>query len=212
VQHEFWQEKWTAQEIGFHNSAVHPMLAVHFGHFNLGLGSRIFVPLCGKSLDLHWLRSEGYKIVGVELAETAVISLFEELGIQPNVTLSEDHKIYSADGIEVFVGDIFKLTAAQVGKIDFVYDRASMVALPPDMRAGYASKILEFSNSAPQMLIVFEYAQEDMSGPPFAVFDEEIQSYFGDLYTISILESTPVAAKLKGRVEALEIAKALHAR
>mgnify|MGYP000380308796 CR=1 FL=1 len=210
MKQEFWHERWAAQQIGFHNAEAHPMLVEFLPHFKLSMGDRVLVPLCGKTLDIHWLLAAGFRVVGVELVESAIVSLFDELGVTPIINKDGSLTRYSAEDIDIFVGDIFALTAEQVGTVDFVYDRAALVALPKDMRARYSPQVGVLSGYAPQMLIVFEYEQEKMAGPPFAIFNEEIQSNYGGNYSIVELARKPVAGKLKGQIAAVEIVRALH--
>lgn len=210
MKHEFWQERWAAQQIGFHNAEAHPMLVEFLPHFKLSAGDRVFVPLCGKTLDIHWLLAAGFKVVGVELVETAIVALFDELGLEPSINKDGDLTRYSAKDIDIFVGDFFALAAEQIGTVNLVYDRAALVALPLAMRERYGLQILSLSNNAPQMLIVFEYDQKKMDGPPFAIYPEEIQSYYGESYSFTELARQPVEGKLKGQVDALEIGRALH--
>lgn len=54
--------------------------------YGLAPDATVFVPLCGKSLDIGYLASLGYRVVGVELSELAVEQLFRSLGITPQVT------------------------------------------------------------------------------------------------------------------------------
>ena len=98
-------------------------------------------------------------MLSAELSEVAIQQLFEELDIEPAVTDLGDMKCYSADRIDIFVGDIFKLTQALLGPVDAVFDRAALVALPAEMRAAYAPHIVEITGNAPQLLITFEYDQ-----------------------------------------------------
>ena len=41
-------------------------------------GCSIFVPLCGKTLDLIWLNEKGHTVMGCELSEVAAKQFFEE--------------------------------------------------------------------------------------------------------------------------------------
>lgn len=212
MEHAFWQGKWNRREIGFHQSEAHPYLIRFLPQFDLHRGARILVPLCGKSLDMCWMLAEGYKVVGVELVETAVIEFFEEIGVTPNITKDGDHTRYAAEAIDIWVGDIFTLTPQQIGPVDFIYDRAALVALPKEMTAEYASQLIILSGGAPQMLIGFEYDQAKMEGPPFALSDAEIQSYYGQSYETTELARMPIDGGLKGQVAAIENVRALRVR
>jgi len=78
---EFWHKRWQEKRTGFHQSEVNPLLIKHFSALRLPIGSRVLVPLCGKSVDMMWLVNEGYNVVGVELVETAVQDFFTEQNI-----------------------------------------------------------------------------------------------------------------------------------
>ena len=56
----FWLQKWENNQIGFHENKPNPLLVKYFHILSLEKGSRIFLPLCGKSLDMAWLLSRGY--------------------------------------------------------------------------------------------------------------------------------------------------------
>src|SRR5690606_15848969 len=102
----------------------------HFDRLRLTAGSRLFLPLCGKTRDIAWLLEGGYRVAGVELSEVAIGVLFEELDLEPAIERSGNLLCYSGPGIDIHVGDIFELTAAQLGDVQAIYDRAALVALP----------------------------------------------------------------------------------
>lgn len=204
MEKDFWFERWQNMEIGFHLNQANPLLVKHFAALELPKHCRIFVPLCGKTLDMHWLLDQGYFVAGAELSETAVQQLFAELGVEPRIEAMDGLKSYSAEGIIVYVGDIFALTVEELGDIDAVYDRAALVALPEAMRKAYTEHLLELTNTAPQLLITFVYDQAKMPGPPFSVSDNEVASHYGEAYQLTRLESADVAGGLKGQCEAAE--------
>ncbi len=201
---DFWHRKWQANEIGFHNKEVNPLLLAHFAELSLIPGNRVFVPLCGKTRDIAWLLSQGYQVAGAELSELAVEQLFAELGVKPGIAGAGDVKHYSAPDLDIFVGDIFKLTGEVLGSIDAVFDRAALVALPEEMRVRYARHITEITGNAPQLLLTFEYDQAAMAGPPFSISDDEVQRHYKDSYQITALASVDVAGGLKGKCAATE--------
>ena len=204
MKHSFWEDKWESQQIGFHNPAVHPLLEKHMGDLGLSTGARVFLPLCGKTLDIHWLLAKGFRVCGAELVETAVQDLFRELGVTPSVTQVGDLRIYQAEHIDIFAGDIFKLTAEALGSVDAVYDRAALVALPRRMRIDYTSHIAAITDNAPQLLISFDYNQAEMDGPPFSVPGADIREYYQSPYTAALLGRYAVAGGLKGKCAAKE--------
>ena len=200
----FWHQRWEENKIAFHESQANPLLVKYFKALSLAKGSRVFVPLCGKSLDIHWLLSNGYRVAGAELSKIAVTQLFAELGVDPAVSGVGEVEHYSADKIDIFCGDIFDLPRKMLGPVDAVYDRAALVALPDEMRARYAAHLMEVADKAPQLLICHEYDQSLMDGPPFSISDEEVIHHYGGHYHLTRLASVDIPGGLKGRCPAKE--------
>ena len=197
---EFWHSRWQEKRIGFNQSAVNPLLINYFKQLNLPAGSRVFVPLCGKSIDMAWLAAQGYDVVGVELVETAVQEFFTEQNISPTVHQYLDNpaiKYYqgqlSGQTITLWVADIFALTTEDIGSVNAGYDKAALIALPADMRVQYSAQMYQLSANAPQFIITLTYDQSKKSGPPFSISSEQIQQYYGNNYHISELESEPTS-------------------
>ena len=165
---EFWHRRWHNNEIAFHEGKANGLLVGYFEQLFSQRGGRVFLPLCGKTCDIGWLMSKGFRVAGAELSEPAIEQLFCDLAIEPDRSEVGDLMRYSAEGVDIFVGDIFQLSASALGAIDVVYDRAALVALPEEMRARYAAHLAEMTILAPQFLITFEYDQSEMAGP--AVF------------------------------------------
>lgn len=207
----FWLEKWNRNEIAFHQSEANSMLVSQFAALSVPKDCRVFVPLCGKTLDIAWLLSNGYRVAGIELSELAIRSLFEELGVKPDVTQSGKLKRYSARDIDIFVGDLFELTPDMLGTVDAVYDRAALVALPADLRKRYSSHIAEVTQRCPYLLICFEYDQAVMPGPPFSIGEAELRRLYAQHYDLTSLASADVPGGLKGICPALETAWMLRA-
>ena len=201
---DFWHQKWQSNEIGFHKAEANPLLVGHFSALGLAAGARVFVPLCGKTLDIPWLLAQGMRVAGAELSVLATEQLFSDMGVTPEVTEVGALRRYSADGVDIYAGDIFDLTAAELGAIDAIYDRAALVALPDDMRARYAAHLAKITGRAQQLLICFEYDQSRMNGPPFSVSPDEVKRVHGAHYGLATLHSGPMAGGLKGVVEAEE--------
>ncbi|MEC8443222.1 MAG: thiopurine S-methyltransferase [Pseudomonadota bacterium] len=203
MQHEFWHERWANNEIGFHESEVNPALVNHWHTLKVDLGSRVLIPLCGKTLDAHWLLREGYQIVGVELSEVALDALADS--IEETFSLAVDKQrvgdliLYRAAGILLICGDWFALTSYDVGPIDAVYDRAALVAMPEAMRADYVKQLRTLSEDAPQLLVSFDYDQAEMSGPPFSVPVDEVQQHYAGMHVDVLLRSDLLASDPKFR-------------
>src|SRR5690606_3494808 len=80
---DFWHQRWSDQQIGFHQSTPTPLLLEHWPALGLPAGAQVFVPLAGKSLDMAWLAAQGHRVLGVELSPLAVAQFFAEHGLQP---------------------------------------------------------------------------------------------------------------------------------
>lgn len=200
----FWHAKWEKNEIGFHLAEVNPLLVVHFGALALAAGSRVFLPLCGKTRDIPWLLAAGCRVAGAELSRIAVEQLFADLGVAPEIVQLGALERFSAKGIDIFVGDIFALSGELLGPVAAVYDRAALVALPAAIRPRYAAHVAAITQRAPQLLIAYEYDQSRQDGPPFSVGAEEVARCHGERYALERLATVDVPGGLKGKCPALE--------
>ncbi|MEM8614658.1 MAG: thiopurine S-methyltransferase [Cyanobacteria bacterium P01_H01_bin.105] len=200
----FWLQKWKKNNIAFHKSEANPVIVNYFKQLALEQGSRVFVPLCGKTLDIAWLLANGYRVVGAELIEIAIEQLFMELGVDPNISTVSDVKHYSAKNIDIFVGNIFELSGQTLGSVNAIYDRAALVALPKEMRNRYTAHLMEITDTAPQLLVSYDYDQSLMDGPPFSISNEEVNQHYGESYTLKLLKSVNLPDGLKGKCAAKE--------
>ena len=200
----FWHQRWQGNKIGFHLPEANPFLVKHLTALHLKQGARIFLPLCGKTLDIAWLLAQGFQVAGAELSEIAIEALFVQLQLKPAIKQIGEIKLYSAANIDIFVGDIFKLTPAMLGNVSAVYDRAALVALPDEMRKQYSAHLMTLTNNAPQLLICFEYDQTVHAGPPFSISAGEVLQHYQAAYDINLLTSETMPDGLKGQYPATE--------
>lgn len=209
---EFWHERWRENRLGFHQETPNALLVAHLDALGLKPGDTVFVPLCGKTLDIPWLLSRGLRVTGAELSEIAVRDLFAGMDVTPVIETVGALKRYSADGVEIYAGDIFDLTAEVLGHVDAVFDRAALVALPEEMRGRYAAHVAEITGRARQLLITFDYDQSVMDGPPFSVPGNVVRALYGAAFSIGLLEGVEVEGGLKGFCPATEEIWLLEAR
>lgn len=185
MQPEFWQERWRTGQTGFHQTTVDRNLKRHWPMLNLGRGSRVLVPLCGKSLDMIWLRDQGHSVVGVELSAAALEAFCLENGVTARRRVQGSFDIYEAANLHLFRGDFFALTCALLGDIAAVYDRAALIAWPPEMRPAYVGHLSALLSAGTQMLLnVLEYPQSQMPGPPFSVTGDEVRALYSPKFRI----------------------------
>jgi thiopurine S-methyltransferase len=202
----YWHQKWEQKDIGFHESEANPLLIKHFAELNLPEGSRIFLPLCGKTRDAAWLLASGYQVAGAELSELAINELFKELGLEPEISKVGQLIHYQSENIDIVAGDIFAVSAEYLGPISAIYDRAALVALPASLRKHYTSHLMNITGAVPQLLITYEYDQSLMDGPPFSVNADEVKRHYGASYQLKSAESKRVNGGLKGKAAATETA------
>lgn len=192
---DFWQQRWHDGQIGFHQDRVTPLLEQYWDALALPAGSRVFVPLAGKSLDMLWLAARGHRVLGVELTRIAVEQFFDENGLQPEIRESPLGKHYVAGEVELILGDAFALDAAALADCAGVYDRAALIALPAEMRKRYAGEL--YSKLPPAcrgLLITLEYPQHEKAGPPFSVREDEVRALYGEHWDIDALERRDILA------------------
>jgi thiopurine S-methyltransferase len=176
---ELWQQSWRDREIAFHQTVVNPQLVKFWPDFRLTTESRVFVPLCGKSLDLIWLAGQGHTVIGVELSPLAVRAFFRENRLQPSRQKVGQFTRWEHGRISILCGDFFQLNASDLGDIAVVFDRASLTALPDDLRDAYLAQLRRIVPAGCRiMLLTTEEPEEGESqGQAFAVADEIVSLY-----------------------------------
>jgi thiopurine S-methyltransferase len=183
---DFWHQRWQARQIGFHQSAPHPFLERCWPSLEVAAGSRVYVPLCGKSLDMVWLSVRGYRVVGSELSSLAVEEFFgEQQRTDVQIERHGPFRRHRSGAVEIFEGDAFQLTPELLGPVQAAYDRAALVALPPPMRERYAQHFATLMPACSRtLLIAFEYDQAIKDGPPFSVEPDEVQRLYRDFFRV----------------------------
>ena len=182
---DFWLERWTEKQIGFHQERINPHLERFWPILGAGRADRVLVPLCGKSHDMRWLLEQGYHVIGSELSPLAVEAFFAESGFTPEIEQAPGFTRWKDAGIEILCGDFFNLNPADIGTIDSFYDRASLIALTPAQRPVYARQLANLvGKDTAGLLITLDYNQLELSGPPFAVSAAEVGRLFSDNFDI----------------------------
>ena len=189
----FWHQRWQNAEIGFHQPRPLPLLCKHWPTLGVAPGARVFVPLCGKSLDMVWLAEQGHDVLGVELSPLAVAAFFAERGQVPEVFESRygTHSVAHWQGrrIELICGDAFALDAEALRDCGAFYDRAALIALPPALRERYVAWLGDaLPVHSRGLLITLEYEQREMAGPPFSVDEDEVRRGFAPRREVTLLE------------------------
>ncbi len=186
----YWHQRWLDGETGWHHGQVNNHLQSHWDSLGVEPGTEVFVPLCGKSLDMAWLVEQGYSVLGVECSPMAVQEFFAEQNLTPVVSTQGEFESYKAADFHLLCGDIFKLTSEQLQGVTAVYDRAALVALNKPQRQRYARLLADILPPAASILLVsMDYPETEMQGPPHSVPETEVNDLFRNDFSIKILHS-----------------------
>ena len=189
----FWLDRWQQGQIGFHQEQTNAYLVQNWPKLGAKNGDKVLVPLCGKSKDMVWLNQQGITVLGVELSALAINAFLSENQLQAHQDTYGRFLRWRAPGYELLCGDFFDLTPADTHHHRFVYDRASLIALPPDMRPKYAKHLSELLVLGSKVLLVtMEYPQHEMEGPPFTVHEDEVRDLYSDVFTIEKVSQVDV--------------------
>ncbi len=190
---DFWHQRWQENRIGFHQAAPTSWLLKHWPTLGIAKGARVFVPLCGKSLDMVWLAAQGFDVLGVELSPLAVQQFFAEHALQPQIETTRYGVHHRAGNIEIILGDAFGLDAELLGGCSAVFDRAALVALPPPMRRRYAHELYaKLPHGCRGLLVALDYPQAEFAGPPHAVPDAEVHALFDADWQVQLADRRTV--------------------
>ena len=185
-----WLEYWENNEINWHSDAVTEELEAHLGLLKLKPGDKVFVPLCGKSIDMTYLLNQGFSVIGVELSEIGIKQFFLENGLDFTITQIDEFDLYRAKNIEIYCGDFFSLTSKHLFDVKAVFDRKSLIALDRNLRQKYAKHLNDIISPGVRILLVtLQYPQHQMSGPPFSVDKSEVESLFSMAFKYRELKS-----------------------
>jgi thiopurine S-methyltransferase len=186
---DYWISRWERDETGFHAPEVQAGLIAAFDQTGFKQPGNVLVPLCGKSVDMVWLASRGWRVFGVELSEKACRAFFDEQHIPYTVEEKNGFRIFESERITLFCGDMFHLKKGMLPAIDLVFDRAALVALPHAIRKRYVSFLQRIAGSCVHILITFEYSHEEIIGPPFSVPETELEALYGAGFDRRIADS-----------------------
>ncbi len=189
----YWLDRWECDDISFHQTDVNLYLNKYWPELKLAYGSKVFVPLCGKSRDMLWLNEKGHAVLGIELSKLAVQAFFQENNYTPHCETNDKFEVFRFNDLSILYGDFFDLNKNDLATVIAVYDRASIVALPPEMRERYANHLMNILPPGTQILLItFDYPQSEMAGPPFAVSPDEIKQLYQQHADIHLLAQSDV--------------------
>ena len=193
VDNKHWLDRWQEDRIGFHEANVNRHLQNWFPRLAPAPGSGIFLPLCGKAIDIHWIARQGFEVVGIELSSIAIEAFFAENSLDFERVETDRFAEYKSENITLLQGDFFDLKHDNLSNCQLVYDRAALIALERHDRPRYYDHMLSILPASCDMLLIsLEYDQTEMQGPPFSVPTEEIIQRYRDTFSIHTLETSNI--------------------
>ncbi len=189
MDHSFWHNAWARTDApGWQQTSANKMLRTYWSQTDARAGETVFVPLCGRSPDLTWLQRYGHHVVGVDLSLSAIQRFCDESEVDFSVSTTPDFTVFSASNVTLYAGDFFAMQPALLEQVSRVYDRAALVAMPPDLRVRYVEHLQHIVPVVAEYLtIAISYDQAAMQGPPFSVPESEVRQHFAKNYKISLL-------------------------
>ena len=185
-----WHQRWDENRIGFHRLETNPTLSDHWSKLSLPSNASVLVPLCGKSLDMHWLDQQGHTVVGIELVEKAVKQFFDDASMLTEEESKHSGNKYSAGKIHLYHADFFEVQPDET-PFDAWYDRAALVALPSNIRPAYVEQLCQLTAANSKgLMVTFDYPQSEMQGPPFALPDTEVEQLFSEHFEVERVQWT----------------------
>ena len=182
MEKDFWQQAWNDGKTGFHQSEYSEIMVQTFKEADLN-NKNVLLPLAGKSNDIKYFLEKGATVIAIEIVKNAILQFFEENKLDYETQNFEGGTHYQAENLHFFHADFFNspayLQEFNLKKIDIIYDRASNVALPTEMRRTYYRTIESLKNDQTKFLIItFMHDGPLDFGPPFLIpKDEILQSY-----------------------------------
>ena len=192
----YWQSHWQRGETGWHRDEVMPLLQKHWPGIDPAPGARVGVPLCGKTLDMPWLAAQGHDVLGIEVAAEGIAAFFAEQGLDDDTVDTPAGRLHRAGAIDILQADVFEVDAATLANCRHVYDRAALIALPPELRRRYADTFYaRLPSGCRGLLITLEYPQHEKAGPPFSVGEDEVHALFSPDWDVTLLERRDILAQ-----------------
>ncbi|MTI14440.1 class I SAM-dependent methyltransferase [Sansalvadorimonas verongulae] len=189
VANEDWDNCWDQGFTPWQRPSWNPYLLRFFPLFDVAAETSVLVPLCGKSRDMEWLIRRGYRVVGLELSGLAIEEFFRERGLEYKKTNQYGYNLWRGPNIDIWEADMFALPD-ELTEATVLYDRGSLVALPPKLRESYVVKLKTIAPDLRCGLILgLEYDQSAIQGPPWSVSENVVSSLWGEGFNVKTLHT-----------------------
>lgn len=190
-----WQKRWSERKIGFHQEEAHVFLEKYVDRIlNKKEKASVFMPLCGKSVDIKWLSDRGHCVVGVECSSMALEEFFQEQNVEYTIEPAEqvNGSIYkSKDGkIKIYCCDFFAFSKDNEGQFDSIWDRAAMVAINRSDRKKYTDLLKTLMKPDGRLaLVTLEFDDTIHAGPPHNFPEDKVRDLYEDTCSVETVET-----------------------
>ncbi|MCK7477203.1 MAG: thiopurine S-methyltransferase [Candidatus Moduliflexus flocculans] len=163
----FWHERWERAEIGFHQQEINPHLPAVLEPAGAAIrpaGIRSAVAATPGPAVAGGRRASRDR--GGNQSRRGRSLLSRKRFASATLAGSCLRGLGEPDEIRILLGDFFALEPRHLADVAGVYDRASLIALPPAMRERYATKLAAILPAGIRTLLVtLEYDQTVLAGP-----------------------------------------------
>ena len=193
---EFWSETfWSTGNLPWHLKEPNEFLVRHLDKLLNGRKPQditILVPLCGKSIDLLFLKNQGLNIIGVEGNRLPINEFSRESGISFKQTTAAGVIVHESEDakLKIIQADFLTLNIPELeGNIDCVWDRAALNAIQVDHRDLYFQTMQRYLKASFRYLLsAYEYDASKGIGPPYSLPYSDVCQMFQDNAQIQKLE------------------------
>ncbi|KAL7644768.1 UNVERIFIED_CONTAM: hypothetical protein RMT77_004581 [Armadillidium vulgare] len=191
--YSFWEKLWSTKLTPFHQKEVCPFLLKNSSNLNFASPKRVFIPLCGKALELKWFYDRGFEVVGVELISIPVEEFFKEQNLSFKIRELPWAKVYESSDqrIKIYVADIFSVEPEEVGKFDVIWARADYTIVKIAEREKYSKLMKQLCKEKFVYFLCtlqFEVPIGRHDTPPRPLSHEETRIFYGDWCKVDLIE------------------------
>jgi len=216
---DYWKNRWNDGQTQWHKSEVHQILTTYFDKtFPSASETKIFVPLCGKTVDMKWFYDKKMSVVGLDGVKQSLEQFLSEQGIESSVqkvpSLGDQAEVFisSDDKMHLYCADLFKFSKEIEGTFDAVWDRGSLVALNREDVKEYVKIIKSLLKPGGRCLLeIFEYDVTKVVGhpPPHPMLESEVRQLYESDCTVELLHrmETKIGRKYDAETLAFLITK-----
>ncbi|KAL7634077.1 UNVERIFIED_CONTAM: hypothetical protein RMT77_015405 [Armadillidium vulgare] len=191
--YSYWEKLWSTKVTPFHQREVCPFLLKISSNLNFVSPKRVFIPLCGKALELKWFYDEGFEVVGVDLISIPAEEFFKEHNLTFKIRELPWAKVYESSDqrIKIYVADIFSVEPEDVGKFDVIWERADYTVVKIAEREKYSKLMKQLCKEKFVHFLCtlqFEVLVGRYDTPPRPLSHEETKKLYGDWCKVDLIE------------------------